>query len=122
MKALQLNVLFWNLARKYAKTYTDDCLNTVSGGLHWRGSVEYLSDLPADPEEGDCYTVEYKGSSGTLADGTVYAWGIDGAGTAQWIALGIFSGHVMGLQNGTLGIDSGGYAITLQNGILEIDG
>lgn len=84
---LQYVITFWNLAKKYAKAYTDSAIRGIAGGLHWKGSVNYYADLPDNAEEGDCYTVLYKGSSGTLADGTEYAWGDNGT-TTTWIPIG----------------------------------
>lgn len=131
---LQLVVLFWNLARKYAKSYADSLVGGVTGGLHWRGAVNYYSGLPTDADEGDCYTVKYLGSSGTKVDGTEYAWGtLDGK--AQWIPIGpdisnkadkvsgATAGHLAALDaDGNL-TDSGKTAVTVSvNGnTLKID-
>lgn len=58
-----------------------------SGGLHWRGTVNYAADLPGTASEGDCYTVLYQGTSGTVEDGSVHAYVTDGV-TPRWIILG----------------------------------
>lgn len=90
MEAIELILLFYNLAVKKAKSYADKLFISIikgGGGIVWRGAVNYYSDLPADAALGDCYTVKYAGSSGTKVDGTEYAWGnLDG--TAQWIPMG----------------------------------
>lgn len=88
MEIIQIVLLFYNLALKRAKSYADKLFNKVpTGGLKWIGAVNYYADLPKSPEEGECYTVKYLGSSGTEVSGTEYAWGkLDG--TYQWIPLG----------------------------------
>lgn len=88
MDIIQIVLLFYNLALKRARSYADKLFNKVpTGGLKWIGAVNYYADLPKDPEEGNCYTVKYLGSSGTEVSGTEYAWGkLDG--TFQWIPLG----------------------------------
>ena len=60
-----------------AKSYTDVTIAPLLGGVHYRGSVNYASNLPASPEEGDAYTVKYKGTTGTDPDGAEYVWGLD---------------------------------------------
>lgn len=88
MEAIELILLFYNLAIKRARAYADKLFGGITkGGVVWKGAVNYYSDLPADAAAGDCYTVKYAGSSGTKVDGTEYAWGnLDG--TAQWIPMG----------------------------------
>ena len=85
---IQIILLFYNLAVKKAKAYADKVFSKVpTGGLKWIGAVNYYAELPKNPEEGECYTVKYLGSSGTEVSGTEYAWGkLDG--TYQWIPLG----------------------------------
>ena len=77
---IQIILLFYNLAVKKAKAYADKVFGKVpTGGLKWIGAVNYYADLPKNPEEGECYTVKYLGSSGTEVSGTEYAWGkLDG--------------------------------------------
>lgn len=86
MNSLALIVMFYNLAKQYAKSYADKLLGRVATGFNWLGAVKYHSDLPASANEGDAYTVMYTGSSGTAVDGTEYAWG-QLNGTAQWIPV-----------------------------------
>lgn len=88
MEAIELILLFYNLAIKRAKAYAEKLFGKVpTGGLIWKGAVNYYSDLPANAAVGDCYTVKYVGTSGTEVSGTEYAWGnLDG--TLQWIPLG----------------------------------
>ena len=88
MEAIELILLFYNLAVKKAKAYVDKLIGGLSkGGLVWKGAVNYYSNLPTNAADGDCYTVKYAGSSGTKVDGTEYAWGnLDGS--LQWIPLG----------------------------------
>ena len=82
-----MSLFKWIWAVKRSKKYTDDCIAALPNGIVWRGSVNYYSDLPADPEIGDAYTVKYEGTSGTVGDGSEYAWGeVDG--TPAWIRIG----------------------------------
>lgn len=61
-----------------------DAIAAAAAGIHYQGAVNYYSNLPANPERGDAYTVLYAGSSGTESDGTEYVWDMKG-GTLQWI-------------------------------------
>lgn len=71
-----------------AKSYTDATIAPLLGGVHYRGSVNYVSNLPASPEEGDAYTVKYKGTTGTDPDGAEYVWGLDtDDNTYKWIVF-----------------------------------
>lgn len=65
------------LCKSSAKKYTDQVTQSLMGGVHYRGSVNYYTDLPNDASEGDSYTVKYAGTSGSIADGTEYTWGYD---------------------------------------------
>ena len=71
---------------KKAKAYTDSKTSGLAGGVKYIGSVNYYSNLPANPEPGDAYTVKYAGSSGSVADGTEYVWGLNSdTNTMEWI-------------------------------------
>lgn len=59
MNSLALIVMFYNLAKQYAKSYADKLLGRVATGFNWLGAVKYHSDLPASANEGDAYTVMY---------------------------------------------------------------
>ncbi len=72
-----MDVVTLGAALNGSKAYTDQVTQSLMGGVHYRGSVNYYSDLPNDAEEGDSYTVKYAGTSGTVADGTEYTWGYD---------------------------------------------
>lgn len=61
---------------------------SLSGGVHLRGAVNYYSNLPNDPEEGDAYTVLYTGESGTERSGIEYAWANYNS-TYQWVPIGV---------------------------------
>ena len=75
-------------ALKGAKVYTDSTIAPLLGGVHYRGSVNYYSNLPANPAEGDAYTVKYSGTTGTTPDGTEYVWGLDTEdNTYKWIGF-----------------------------------
>ena len=58
-------------AVKAAKAYTDQKTAGISGGIEYKGSVSYYSDLPANPTVNDAYTVKYAGTSGSVADGWI---------------------------------------------------
>ena len=76
------------LAIAASKAYTDQKTQSLMGGVHYRGQVDYYDNLPSDPAEGDSYTVRYAGSSGTVADGTEYTWGVDSStNTMTWISF-----------------------------------
>ena len=66
----------------------NDRLDQLSSGITYRGAVDYYSDLTQiTAEEGDAYTVKYKGTSGTTPSGIEYIWG-SYDGTMQWIEFG----------------------------------
>lgn len=52
MNSLALIVMFYNLAKQYAKSYADKLLGRVATGFNWLGAVKYHSDLPASANEG----------------------------------------------------------------------
>lgn len=75
------------LAKKFAKKYTDTAVAGAAGGINYKGAVDYYSNLPKSPKLNDAYTVKYRGTSGTVPDGTEYVWQ-KYDGTNQWIAFG----------------------------------
>ena len=88
MDPITAAIVFSNLAQKNAKGYTDAAIAALPNGLVYKGAVDYYSSLPStDLTVGDCYTVRYAGSSGTVPDGTEYAWGPVG-GINQWVPVG----------------------------------
>ena len=72
-----MDVVTLGAALSGSKKYTDQVTQSLMGGVHYRGSVSYYDDLPANPAEGDSYTVKYAGSTGSVEDGTEYTWGYD---------------------------------------------
>lgn len=72
-----MDVVTLGAALKGSKTYTDTVAQSLMGGVRYQGEVDYYSDLPSNPEEGDAYTVKYSGTSGTDLDGTEYTWGLN---------------------------------------------
>lgn len=72
-----MDVVTLGAALNGSKVYTDQVTQSLMGGVHYRGSVNYYGDLPNDAQEGDSYTVKYAGSSGSVDDGTEYTWGYD---------------------------------------------
>lgn len=83
-----MDVVTLGAALNDSKKYTDQVAQSLMGGVHYRGSVSYYDDLPANPVEGDSYTVKYAGSSGSVEDGTEYTWGYDtDTGDYAWISF-----------------------------------
>lgn len=83
-----MDVVTLGAALNGSKKYTDQAAQSLMGGVHYRGSVSYYTDLPNNPQEGDSYTVKYAGTSGSVADGTEYTWGYDtDAQTYAWISF-----------------------------------
>lgn len=83
-----MDVVTLGAALNGSKKYTDQVAQSLMGGVHYRGSVSYYTDLPNDAEEGDSYTVKYAGTSGSVADGTEYTWGYDtDSQTYVWISF-----------------------------------
>lgn len=75
-------------AMKKAQSAIDQ-LAQLPKGVVYRGSVNYYSNLPNNPELGDAYTVKYTGSSGTTTNGVEYVWGINTfTNVAEWVRLG----------------------------------
>ncbi len=72
-----MDVVTLGAALNGSKKYTDQVAQSLMGGVRYRGSVSYYDDLPANPAEGDSYTVKYAGSTGSVEDGTEYTWGYD---------------------------------------------
>lgn len=72
---------------KQSKDYTDTEIAGVkaeiAGALHFKGTVDYVSELPTDAEQGDVYQVRYRGESGTTPLDAEYAFN----GT-EWTELG----------------------------------
>lgn len=85
---VRLVLAFTQNTEKNAKNYTDSAIAAIVKGLVYQGAVNYYSELNSVAKEvGYTYTVKYKGESGTVPDGTEYAWG-EYDGLMQWIALG----------------------------------
>lgn len=83
-----MDVVTLGAALKGAKAYTDATIAPLLGGVHYRGSVNYYTNLPSSPSEGDAYTVKYIGTSGTTPDGTEYVWALDtDDNTYKWIGF-----------------------------------
>lgn len=77
------------LAKKGAKQYTDTAIINLPKGVVYKGSVDYYTNLPGDASLGDCYSVMYKGTSGTTAYGAEYVWGVNtSTSTQEWIKIG----------------------------------
>lgn len=88
----QAAIIFSDQAKKkakaYAKSYTDTAIAALPKGVVYKGAVSYYADLPQSGQEvGDCYTVKYEGTTGTVPNGSEYVWGLY-EGTLQWILLG----------------------------------
>lgn len=82
-----MDIVTYVLAKNSANSAISSAIAALPKGLVYRGAVSYMSDLPSGAEIGDCYTIKYKGTSGTVADGHEVAWG-NYEGTPQWIDFG----------------------------------
>lgn len=60
------------LAKKGAKQYTDEAIEGLGKGIIYKGAVNYYNDLPNNASIGDCYSILYKGTSGTESSGLEY--------------------------------------------------
>ena len=67
-----MDVVTLALAKKSAKQYTDDVIEGIGKGISYKGAVNYYSDLPNNASLGDCYSVLYKGTSGSITSGLEY--------------------------------------------------
>lgn len=84
-----MDVVTLALAKKGAKSYTDTVIDNLPKGVVYRGSVNYYADLPSAAALGDCYTVVYKGTTGTEPSGAEYVWGLNTATSVrEWIKIG----------------------------------
>ena len=80
-----MDVVTLGAALNGSKKYTDTVAQSLMGGVHYQGEVDYYNNLPNDAEEGDAYTVKYSGTSGSDPDGGEYVWGKDQQGNFGWI-------------------------------------
>ena len=84
-----MDILTYALAKKKAKAYTDAAIAGLGKGIIYKGAVDYYNNLPNSPQEGDCYTVLYKGTTGTDSYNMEFIWGkIVASGNYSWIKLG----------------------------------
>ena len=84
-----MDLVVLSLAKKGAKQYTDEAIEGIGRGIIYKGAVNYYADLPNNATIGDCYSVLYKGTSGSVSSGAEYIWGkINNQGSATWIQLG----------------------------------
>lgn len=70
-----MDILTYALAKKKAKAYTDAAIAGLGKGIIYKGAVDYYNNLPNSPQEGDCYTVLYKGTTGTDVYNMEFIWG-----------------------------------------------
>lgn len=84
-----MDIVTLTLAKKGAKKYTDEAISGLGRGIIYKGAVSYYNNLPNNASAGDCYSVLYQGTSGTIPFGAEYIWGkISGSSSEQWIKLG----------------------------------
>lgn len=67
-----MDLVTLTLAKKGAKQYTDDAIEGLGKGIIYKGAVNYYNDLPNNASIGDCYSILYKGTSGTESSGLEY--------------------------------------------------
>ena len=82
-----MDIITYVMAKNSANDAIAAAIAALPKGVIYKGAVSYESDLPNNAEVGDCYTVKYKGSSGSVPDGKEVVWG-SYEGTEQWITLG----------------------------------
>ena len=83
---MSVDIIAWGIAAAAAESAAEanKRIDELGEGTRYKGAVNYYSDLPANPEVGDIYTVKYKGSSGSETLNAMYIWG-EYEGTMQWI-------------------------------------
>lgn len=79
-----MDVVTLGAALNGSKKYTDNSVQALMGGVHYKGEVNYYNNLPNDAQEGDTYTVKYLGTSGSDPDGGEYVWGKNQSGELGW--------------------------------------
>lgn len=79
-----MDVVTLGAALNGSKKYTDNSVQALRGGVHYKGEVNYYNNLPRDAQEGDTYTVKYLGTSGSDPDGSEYVWGKNQQGELGW--------------------------------------
>lgn len=79
-----MDVVTLGAALNGSKKYTDNSVQALMGGVHYKGEVNYYNNLPNDAQEGDTYTVKYLGTSGSDPDGGEYVWGKNQQGELGW--------------------------------------
>ena len=67
-----MDIVTLTLAKKGAKKYTDEVIEGLGKGIVYKGAVDYYNDLPNNASIGDCYSILYKGTSGTESSGLEY--------------------------------------------------
>lgn len=67
-----MDVITLALAKKGAKAYTDQAIEGLGKGIVYKGAVDYYNSLPSNAELGNCYTVLYKGTTGTKESNAEY--------------------------------------------------
>ena len=67
-----MDVITLSLAKKSAKAYTDQAIEGLGKGIVYKGAVDYYNSLPSNAELGNCYTVLYKGTTGTKESNAEY--------------------------------------------------
>ena len=101
-----MDIVTLTLAKKGAKKYTDEVVEGLGKGIIYKGAVNYYNDLPNNASIGDCYSILYKGTSGTESSGLEYAWGkISGQSSASWIQLGADISYAEDVNNKVVSID-----------------
>lgn len=101
-----MDIVTLALAKKGAKQYTDEAIEGLGKGIIYKGAVNYYNDLPNNASIGDCYSVLYKGTSGTESSGLEYVWGkINGQSAASWIQLGADISYAEDINNKVISID-----------------
>lgn len=108
-----MDIVTLALAKANTKKYVDEIIDDFGKGIVYKGAVSYYNDLPNNATQGDCYSVLYKGTSGTDPFGAEYVWG-KANNISQWIKLG----EDIDLTNYIKNTD---YATSSKSGVFKIN-
>ena len=70
-----MDIISYAMAKSSTNSSIAAAIAALPKGIIYKGAVSYESNLPNNAEVGDCYTIKYKGSSGSTPDGQEVVWG-----------------------------------------------
>lgn len=74
-------------AKEYTDTEVEKIKSTLTGGMHYKGSVNAYSDLPEDANVGDCYNIITASDHNKAGDNAIYTANGDWDITSGFIDL-----------------------------------